>query len=253
MDDTHQGYLLKWQSIHEILTQEGACWTQTILPTLMLVHPSNRGGTGINSGSMHVKGAAIVKSGADLSHLGASCAFEMATHAEAQQAQLDFNAKLHQESQGMMAKPTGAERFLSVSSSHTSQFIKAIVAGAVTDQPSLKGPDGHLNPVLLRQDKTLHTMATVGWTWTIIAAHVEEAFPRLPSLIEKANNSTNCTFAHQNEVELMASLVDHVSTSAEASHDFERLAVDMCLGGQVATYAAIVGKFVHLYSGQVMK
>ena len=119
----------------------------------------------------------------------------MATHAEAQQAQLDFNAKLHQESQGMMAKPTGAERFLSVSSSHTSQFIKAIVAGAVTDQPSLKRPDGHLNPVLLRQDKTLHTMATVGWTWTIIAAHVEEAFPRLPSLIEKANNSTNCTFA----------------------------------------------------------
>ena len=50
----------------------------------------------------------------------------------------------------------------------------------------------------------------------------------------------------------MASLVDHVSTSAEASHDFERLAIDMCLAGQVATYAAIVGKFVHLYSGQVM-
>ena len=60
-----------------------------------------------------------------------------------------------------------------------------IVAGAVTDQPSLKGPDGHLNPVLLRQDKTLHTMVTVGWSWTIIAAHGEEAFPRLPSLIEK--------------------------------------------------------------------
>ena len=74
---------------------------------------------------------------------------------------------------------------------------------------------------------------------------------RKHSLIEKANNS--CTFAHQNKVELMASLVDHVSTSAEASHDFERLAIDMCLGGQVATYAAIVGKFVHLYSGQVMK
>ena len=35
----------------------------------------------------------------------------------------------------------------------------------------------------------------------------------------------------------MASLVDHVSTSAEASHNFERLAMDMCLGGQVATYA----------------
>ena len=50
-------------------------------------------------------------------------------------------------------------------------------------------------------------MATVGWTWTIIAAHVEEAFPRLPSLIEKANNSTNCTFAHQNEVELMATML----------------------------------------------
>ena len=70
------------------------------------------------------------------------------------------------------------------------------------------------------KDQILHTMVIVGWSWIIIAAHVEEAFPRLPSLIEKANKS--CAFAHQNKVELMASLVDHVSTSAEASHDFER-------------------------------
>ena len=184
----------------------------TNFATLMLAHPSNRGGTGINSGPMHVKGAAIVKSGADLSHLGASCALRWQPMLRPNRPN-KISIKLHQKSQTMMAKPTGAERILSVSPSHTSQFIKASVAEAVTDQPSRKGPDGHLNPALLRQDKTLHTMVTVGWSWTIIAQ---------ATITHRKGQQF-----HQLHICPPASLVDHVSTSAEASHDFERLAVDM--------------------------
>ena len=87
--------------------------------------PQNRGGTGINAWSMHAKGAIICQSGADLNLLMGSVCFELSLDPEKKKAQVAFNKAMSDISQGMMAEPSGQERYLSVSKGHTSQFCKS--------------------------------------------------------------------------------------------------------------------------------
>ena len=56
-----------------------------------------------------------------------------------------------QQAGGLLA-PTGGAKYVTVSTGHTSQFVKAILAGRKTCQESLKDP---------------HTTLDEGWSWLI--------------------------------------------------------------------------------------
>ncbi|CAL1163817.1 unnamed protein product [Cladocopium goreaui] len=244
------GMMVQWKGIEKILLDAGLAYEQELGPEHFLVHPQNRGGTGINAFNCHSKGAVICSTGADLSQLAGSVAFE--TNPKTKQKQVSFTASLAKESDGLLANPTGMERFLTVSKGHTSQFCKAIKFNCRTPQASLAGGDGCLGNHLLARDSALATMVNKGWKWTIILACVEETFPQLPSLVESACNSSNATYEAQNEVQLMSAIIAHnISLKQGDKIDFVKVASDLCHGGPLKSYAGgldgpLVAFLVHM-------
>ena len=70
-----QGSILQWVQIQKVLMENSLAYTSQLQPGLLLVHPQNRGGTGINAWSMHAKGSMICQSGADVTLLGGQFMF----------------------------------------------------------------------------------------------------------------------------------------------------------------------------------
>ena len=76
---SQDGVMKKWGQVQEILLGAKLAYQQVFPPCLFMVHPLNRGGTGVNPYSCHRKGGAIVAAGADLQQLGGAVAFELST------------------------------------------------------------------------------------------------------------------------------------------------------------------------------
>ena len=93
------GMMVQWKGIEKILLDAGLAYEQELGPERFLVHPQNRGGTGINAFNCHSKGAAICSTGADLSQFAGSVAFE--TNPKTKQKQVSFTASLAKESDGL--------------------------------------------------------------------------------------------------------------------------------------------------------
>ena len=186
--------------------------------------------------------------GADLHQLGGAVAFELATDQESRHKQLEFNIALAVSSQGMMPHPSGQERFLTTSKSHTVMFCKALAQGCKTCVEHLKGPGGCLGSHLMNQDKQLQHMIEVGWEWTIVQAKVAERWPEMPTLAESAGNSSNSVYETQNEVQLM-SAISLAYQHHGGKKDWPKLAEELCLGGPLQSYASCVGTYVQYFGG----
>lgn len=248
--ESSAGGMVQWNQIEAVLLKAGLAYHQEVAPEFLAVHPMNRASTGINAYNMHSKGAMICRAGADPNQLGGSVCFEVNTLQRSQQ--IGFTHSLAEQSSGLIAKPSGMERFLSVSKSHTSQFMKAIKSNCKTNQPTLAGGDGCLGTHLLSKDPALSYLVHSGWKWTIIHACVEVEWPQLPSLIESALNSSNASYETQNEVQLMAAVLFKLQGLPHGEKiDLGALANDLCHGGQLKSYSHAVGKFVQHYGGQL--
>lgn len=245
------GPMGQWQEVEKILLNCGLAYTLQATPDLFLVHPLNRGGTGINPYSMHKKGATIIAAGADMSQLGGSVAFELSVDEVSRNKQILFNESMASEASNLLPQPTGKERYLTCSKGHTVQFCKAILQCCQTSQASIAGPSGCLGNHLLK-DKQLACMLEQGWQWTIVKDVVAQQWPTMPSLIESAGNSSNSTYEVQNEVQLMSSIVLAQKNKSSKDFNYTKMAMDLCHGGPVQHYARHVGKFVQLYGGKVM-
>lgn len=243
----HEGIMVKWNKIEEILLANGLAYQLVCKPELFLVHPLNRGGTGINPYSMHKKGGVICAAGANLDQLGNAIAFELSKDEATRQSQIEFNTKMVTDAGGMMAPLNGKVRYLTCSKGHTVQFCRAVQSNCKTSQSSLAGADGCLGSHLLK-DRQLQHMIEKGWAWTIIVDSVEKQWPKLPSLVESAGNSSNATYEVQNQVELMMAIIQSITPGAK-DLDYAKAATQLCLGGPVQAYADRVGKFVQLYGG----
>ena len=131
---------------------------------------------------------------------------------------------------------------MTVSSSHTSQFCRAVAHGCKTPEPSLKDSNGNLSLEMLGKDKVLREMVEVGWDWVVIPWYIEEAFPTLPALVADALNSVNGIFEAQGELELALTIAN--AATGGASFDWDQLASSCCTSPQVAGYAKYIGKVV---------
>ena len=60
---SQDGVMKKWGQVQEILLGAKLAYQQVFPPCLFMVHPLNRGGTGVNPYSCHRKGGAIVQGG----------------------------------------------------------------------------------------------------------------------------------------------------------------------------------------------
>lgn len=188
------GVTKKWAQVEEVLLNAGLAYKQICDPSLFLVHPLNRGGTGINPFACHRKGATICSTGADLNQLGGSVAFELAIDESERNEQIKFNTLMASNSNKMLPSPTGHERFFTCSKGHTVQFCKAVMQACSTKQQSLAGPDNCSTSHLLVNDRYLHHMCHKGWQWAIISAAVAKQWPQLPCVAEAAGNASNSIY-----------------------------------------------------------
>ena len=196
---------------------------------------------------MHHKGAKIVKCGASMDQLIGSVCFEMHPNEVTRAKQIQFNKDLEASSSGLMCPLTGGERYLTVSSTHTSQFCKALLHGCQTPEGSLKDSKGNLSLDMLGKDLVLKEMASVGWEWLVIPWYVEEAFPKLPAMIADALNSVNGIFEAQGELELALTIAN--SAVGAATFEWDDLATSCCTSPQVVHYAKWIGKLVKNLGG----
>ena len=172
--------------------------------------------------------------------------FELSHDETRREQQLRFNEQMVQQAAGLLA-PTGGARYLTVSTGHTSQFVKAILAGCKTCQESLKDSNGCLNRQSLSKDAQLKKMLDEGWGWLVVSSFAEMAFPSLPSLAEKALNSSNHAFQSQMELEVLL----HIWELCKGLQDPD---MDSCMGGSSSwpfkKYSSLLAKWVANYSNK---
>ena len=242
---SHGGLLARWQKVQQKLVEKGLAWYATLTCDQLAVHPSNRGGSGVQPYEVHRKGEAIVNNGACEALLGSSVCIELSPKVSQRDAQVTFNKNLVTASEGLLAW-TSKERFATVAKSHTSQFMKAIMAGCKTT--SSCGVNGILNQQSLTQrDEQLKRMIETGWDWLVISWSVEEELPQLPSFAALALNSTNSSFEAVSELELASHLT--VEATRETEVNWDQISTTICNSGTVAHYAKTIGQYVKLYSG----
>ena len=178
--DTSAGPLKKWKQLEQYLLEEKVAWKAELRCDVFLIHPSNRGGSGINIFNMHSKAKSILESGADKGRLkGTAVCFEVNPHKRQEQSKL--TQQLHQAHGEYMACVSGQERYLSVSCSHLSQFLKAVYTKCQTPEPSLGDSNGKLNAEQYH-DPEFQSMLDRGWEWVVLPWGLEETWLSLVKL-----------------------------------------------------------------------
>jgi len=204
-----------------------------------LVHEENRSRLMLTAGKCHEAGEKIHFAGADLQELRAAFAFELSKLPDRRNMQLAKNNSLIQRANGLLSNLTGKERFVTVGSSHISQFCKHAQSGGKTCRLKLQDPDtGLLDVAKLKRNRNFKTMIEKGWKWTIFPSELDEAYPSFAKLAQRALNSSNNCRQELGEIELACQLVEFHAVAAADGHDDPKQAcidavqenVSMCHG-----------------------
>ena len=138
-------------------------------------------------------------------------AFELSTEAGKRDQQVAANVTLVESADGALAPVNKTERYLTVATSHTAAFCKAVEA-------CCKSPASG-QPLEMKADEGLFKLITAGWPMNVISEHVENQLPSLPPWLQMAMNSVNMGFKQVNEIEaaaLMSEFLQHGKTLQEA-------------------------------------
>ena len=247
------GILTQWAAVQDVLTKHQLLYKARVRPDAFLVHPLNRSGLGINVYGMHKKGARILQVGVDPDLLSRSVAWELSPDPDTRAKQVAFTRNLAASCDGLMAEPSGAERYLSAASSHTTQFFKALCAGCRTPEAMLANEAGKLSAAHWRAaDPKLDQLLSEGWEWTVICADVESAYPNLPTLCQRALNSVNATFAGESELEAalaVAAQAERALATGSTEVCFESIGKAVTAETPLESLGAVLGTFVQHYGG----
>jgi hypothetical protein len=195
-----------WNAIFDVLRESKLAWSQKIHVEHLLVHPENRGKTGINPYNAHKTGALILKLGADMGELSKSTCFEVSANSAKHQEQLNFNIELTEAANGLLAPVSGVERFLTVSSSHTAAFCRAVLHGCSSPNNPI---DGKLHKAHYVVDPQYKVMLEEGWSWKVISSVASERFPELPAFAAKALNAAHNVTSIVTELEVASRMPTH--------------------------------------------
>lgn len=284
--DASMGDLAKWKSVSKFLMDEKVMYKMKLRADELLVHPQNRGGMGLQVFSMHAKGQRILQCGCDLSLLGGSTCIELNPDPIKRQAQCKMMQSLHAAHPEYVAPVSGHERYMSLSSSHVSQFFKAMLHGCKSPEADLVDAKSGKMSLALVSDPEFLQGATEGWEWTVIPFYVEDAchkflcflfsmyyitefaiacvcglvpstqallqdtFQNLPNLVQGALNACNVCYEAVGEVELVSTIALKANqmTQDGVKPDFQKIA-QLSAAGSVGLYAPVLGKFVQSFGG----
>ena len=238
-----------------LLLEERVAYTiEKAHPRFFFVHPKNSSGLGLSAHNCHRNGERIAQVGADASQLQNSYAFEVQPvhNPMARDLQIGFNKYLISSSKGLLADPTGYERFLTVGCGHTVAFCKAAAAHCITPNPKLQDNERRIDKGALCRDPVFKTMIEDGWSWTIIPAFIDEQFPELATIAQKALNASNHVASLVSELEVAKMLGDIMSDNP-CNHGWEDSAINSirALCPPCQKYVDIIFHYVRNFGGGV--
>lgn len=239
-----------FSDVVDMLKKENLCiLAKDLEPGVFWVHPKNRAGLGLNPYQAHRTGARILSVGASKAQLQNAFAFELQPDGPQREAQVIFNTRLVSRSKGLLAGPTGQERYLTVGCGHTVGFCKAAKAGCVTKQESLQDEAGAIDKQKLFKDKVFEAMVMQGWDWWIISHAVDKACPKFAHVAQKALNASNHVASLCSELEAAQMLSQHVDTADSDDELDAALAEVQDVCAPCASYADCLLKFVNKFAG----
>ena len=196
--------LQKINKIFTTLSKSGLAYKQNVLPKQCLVHPANRGGSMLNCTDVWSKGLKMLKVGVQTSLLneGSAVAFELATNSLKREEQVAANVQLVNASNNALAAVTGQERFLTVASSHTAAFCKAVEQGVK--------PVDQSQTVTENSDPGLQHLICNGWAFLVISNVVETKWPDLPNFLQAGLNATNSSYQQMTEIEAACQMCEYM-------------------------------------------
>ena len=189
MEDKQIPINKKADGIVTCLLQAGVAYRQKLVPSSFVCHTDNRSGQMLNPYDVHMKGKAIASIGFSFSKLAQSVCFELPMDNSKRERMLKANDDLATLSQGMLPKCTGAERFATVSTSHTTAFLKAVEQQCKTPEESLSAGGCLSFDLMAAKGDDLKAMISSGWEWICISSQVETCCEALPSFLQQALNS----------------------------------------------------------------
>ena len=206
--DSSRGALARWNDIWVVLEEAKITYVKTLLPGEVMVHPRNRGGTGLNAHEAHRTLSNVLSAGCDLEHLKKATCFELNPNdGSARQGAIDFNQELIDRADGLLPDLTGAERCLSVSCSHWTAACRATIAGCRTEEEFLQDDEGRLNKIKLGKDKVFNSILEKGFPWRIVPFICDEVFgEELADLAQDALNAEQAAFNRPSELQSMLSI-----------------------------------------------
>jgi len=146
--------------------------------------------------------------GADKAQVQNAYPMELRTDDAAKNAQIEFNKKLIERSDGLLADPSGEERFLSLGCGHTVAFAKAANYGCRTSQISIADGNGKIDLQTSFSYPVFKDMIQDGWDWTIIPSWIDTEFPKFADIARKAVNASNNVASLVGEIKLAKTIAD---------------------------------------------
>ena len=234
--ESDDGVNVKITKLTKIFLDSGLARHEVVSPSLVLCHPSNRGGSMLNGHDVVQKGEVLMKQGVRQDLLEASSvAFCLSKQEDKRKSQVNANKILASHHPDLLAPPSGAERYLSVGSSHSTAYMRAMLSGILPETP------------LSKKDGPLKTCLHTGWRWLIIEDLVEEEFPSMPLLLASGLNSTNSVQVSQSEIEVLMTIGRYVSLHGMSVQQ----AKDKCLEAEPTCkdYIDVLAHFAARYGG----
>lgn len=238
----------------KIMKKHKMCYNvKSLNPKLFLTHVKNRGGLLLSPHNAHKNAASIKAAGADIEALTNAWCFELAHDGDIRQETVSKNDRLVKSSGGLLADINGEERFASVGCGHTVAWCKHAQAGGKTPEKSLQVHDSELIDLQrICTDAKLKEMIYEGWEWNVIFAEVDEMFPLLASIAQKALNTRNHIANVVGELEVCVTLANMLKdTGMKDEPGWQQLATDniTSLCAPCAAYANVLLKYIMKYGG----
>ena len=241
-DDQQAGIQNKARRMLALLKTHQLVYEQEIHTNMLSVHPDNRSGLLVNCADVHSRGAQALRVGWSPEKLGESWRIELSTAKK--QAQLKAMEVLVGASDGKLAPLTGKERWLTLSSSHMSQFVKAVNAGCKSEEEALGDVLSAEHLMQQYQDPAFESALNKGWVWKCLAATVEESVAWFPAFLQAALNSSNHIAGQVTELELAMSMALAYSRTGMLEQ-----AIQDCKSYSPLSYMETIGHFVANHGG----
>ena len=123
-----------------------------------LVHPENRSRPMLTPSKCHKVGDAVHDAGTDLKQLNAAFAFELSKTKKRRDVQIKKNMELVARDDDLMAKVNGKEHFITVGTSHFTQFNQLAMLAGKTPVNSLQDKAGRIDLAKLKRNANYKTL-----------------------------------------------------------------------------------------------